>query len=194
MFISMLFTYLHCLGARRRWWMPFWSPFLTACEQFAKNTSSSRINLFKRLFYRFILTQAKVFLPNPFERGCPHPIGCIQRYHTIGGTNSTTMVVMFVGLLCSGRWYFPYYSYRGNPMGWEFFVPAWTLIGVKLLNPLAEIFSSVSSPASSFEKYSLMLLVYSYVFGAHHQQLMPFWPPFAMAGEQFVKNKSSSSN
>ena len=37
------------------------------------------------------------------------------------------MVVMFVGKLCFGRGYFPYYSGR------FFFVPARTLIGVKLL-------------------------------------------------------------
>ncbi len=35
----------------------------------------------------------------------------------------------FVG----GGWYFPYYSYRRNPKGWEFFIPAGTLIAVKLL-------------------------------------------------------------
>jgi hypothetical protein len=27
--------------------------------------------------------------------------------------------------------------------------------------------------------------------GARHQQWMPFWPPFLMAGKQFVKNTSS---
>jgi hypothetical protein len=36
--------------------------------------------------------------------------------------------------LCSGRRYFPYYSYRRNPTGREFFVPAGTLIAVKLLS------------------------------------------------------------
>jgi hypothetical protein len=85
MFISMLLTYSYCLGARRRWWMPFPAPFLTACKRFAENTSSSRINLFKWLFYCFILNQAIEFLPNPFRRGCPCPIGCIQRYHAVGG-------------------------------------------------------------------------------------------------------------
>jgi len=43
------------------------------------------------------------------------------------------MVVMFVGWLCSGRRYFPYDSYRRIPTGREFFVPARTLIGGKLL-------------------------------------------------------------
>ena len=133
MFISILLTYLYCLGAHRRLWMPFRPPFLTACERFAKNTSSRRINLFKRLFYRFILNQAKPFLPNPFQRGGLRSIGRIQRYHTVGGANGTTMVVMFVGQLCSGRRYFPYYSYSRNPTGREYFVPVRTLIGVKLL-------------------------------------------------------------
>jgi hypothetical protein len=40
------------------------------------------------------------------------------------------MVVMFVGQLCSGRLYFPYYSYHKNPTGREFFVPAQTLMGI----------------------------------------------------------------
>ena len=43
------------------------------------------------------------------------------------------MVVMFVGMLCWGQRAFPYYSYCMNPTGWEFFVPAGTLIAVKLL-------------------------------------------------------------
>jgi hypothetical protein len=133
MFISMLSTYLYNMGARRRLWMPFWPPFSTACERFVKNTSSSRIILIKRLFYRSILNQAKAFLPNPFQRGCPHSIERIQRYHAVGGANGTTMVVM-CGLVCLGRQYFPNYSYRRNPTGREFFVPARTLIGVKLLS------------------------------------------------------------
>jgi hypothetical protein len=36
--------------------------------------SSSRIKLIKQLFYCFLLNQAKAFLPNPFQRGCPSPI------------------------------------------------------------------------------------------------------------------------
>jgi hypothetical protein len=151
MFISMLLTYSYCLGARRQWWMTFRAPFLTACEQFAKNTSSSRINLFKRLFYCFILNQAIEFLPNPIRRGCPRPIGCIQRYHAVGGANGTTG-----GDVCGGlcRWSteFPYYSYSRKPTGREFFVPARTLIVVFLLidmrmlsyNHLAHIWKKLS--------------------------------------------------
>ena len=122
------------MGARRQWWMPFRAPFLTACERFAENTSSSRINLSKRLFYCFILNQAIEFLPNPFRRGCPRPIGCIQRSHAVGGANGTTMVVMLVGGLCRWSTEFPYYSYSRKPTGRKFFVPARTLIVVFLLN------------------------------------------------------------
>ncbi len=44
------------------------------------------------------------------------------------------MVVMFVNCYVGGGQYFPYYSYHRNPTGQEFFVPAGTLIVVKLLN------------------------------------------------------------
>ncbi len=44
------------------------------------------------------------------------------------------MVVMFVDCCVGGGWYFPYYSYRRSPTGQEFFVPAGTLIAVKLLS------------------------------------------------------------
>ena len=99
MFIIMLSTYSYYMGARRRlWmWMPFWPPFFTMCERLVENTSSSRIKLSKRLFYHFILNQAKDFLPNPFRRGCQCLIVRIQRYHAVEGANGTTMVVMFVG-------------------------------------------------------------------------------------------------
>jgi hypothetical protein len=42
------------------------------------------------------------------------------------------MVVMFVDCCIGGGRYFTYYSYRRNPTGWEIFVPAGTLIVVKL--------------------------------------------------------------
>jgi hypothetical protein len=45
-------------------------------------------------------------MPDPFGRGYPRPIGHIHRYHVIGEAYSTTMVVMFVGLLCWGLRYF----------------------------------------------------------------------------------------
>ena len=78
-------------------------------------------------------------MPDPFGRGYPCPIRSIHRYHAIGRANGTTIVVMFVGLLCWGWRASPYYSYCRNPTGREFFVPAWTLIGligVKLLTAL----------------------------------------------------------
>jgi hypothetical protein len=34
---------------------------------------------------------------SPFGIGYPRPIGSVHRYHTVGGANGTTMVVMFVG-------------------------------------------------------------------------------------------------
>jgi hypothetical protein len=71
--------------------------FLMACELFVEKTSISRIKLISLLFYHFILNQATAFLSNPFRRGCPRPIGLIQRFHVVGGANGTTMVVMFVG-------------------------------------------------------------------------------------------------
>ncbi len=40
---------------------------------------------------------------------------------------------MLVDCCVGGGWYFLYYSYRRNPTGQEFFVPAGTLIVVKLL-------------------------------------------------------------
>jgi hypothetical protein len=49
------------------------------------------------------------------------------------------MVVMFVDCCVGGVQYFPYYSYHRNPMGREFFVPAGTLIAVKLLLGLDSI-------------------------------------------------------
>jgi hypothetical protein len=51
MFISMLSTYSYYMGTRRRLWMPFWPPFLTACERFVENTSSSKIKLIDRNCY-----------------------------------------------------------------------------------------------------------------------------------------------
>ena len=49
------------------------------------------------LLLQLILIQAKALLPDPFGRGYPRPIGRINRYHAVGGANSTTMVVIFVG-------------------------------------------------------------------------------------------------
>ncbi len=43
-----------------------------------------------------------------------------------------------MGWLCSGRRYFPHYSYCRNPRGREFSVPARTLKSVKLLTSHSE--------------------------------------------------------
>ena len=84
-----------------------------------ENTSTCRIKLIYLLFHWLI--------------GYPCPIGSIHRYHTVGGANGTTMVVIVVGLLWWGWRAFPYYSYCRKATGREFSVPARTLIAVKLL-------------------------------------------------------------
>jgi hypothetical protein len=53
------------------------------------------------------------------------------------------MVVMFVDCCVGGGRYFPYYSYHRNPMGKEFFVPAGTLIAVKLLSDVNGLYCNV---------------------------------------------------
>ena len=119
-----------------------------------RKQSSSRIKLIKRLFYCFILNQAKAFLPNPFRRGCQRPIGPIHSSHTIWGANGTTMVVIFVGLLCSGWWYFPYYSYHRNPTGWEFFVPTRTHMGIPVnVTEFPKLFFWVEHMIQQVSKY-----------------------------------------
>jgi hypothetical protein len=72
-------------------------------------------------------------LLDPFGRGYLCWIGGIHQSHAVGGANGSTMVVMFVDYCVVGGRYFAYYSYRRNPMGREFFVPAGILIAVKLL-------------------------------------------------------------
>ena len=93
----------------------------------------SRIKLITRLFYHFILNPVNTPLPDPFGRGYPRLIGCIHRYHAVGGANGTTMVVMFVDCCVCGVEYFPYYSYCRILRGGCFFVPAGTDLAVKLL-------------------------------------------------------------
>ncbi len=122
------------MGARRQQWMSFWPPFLTAGKRFVENTSSSRIKLTTLLFYCFTLNPAYAPLANPFGRGYLRRIGRIHWSHAIGGVNGSTIVVMFVDCCVGGGQYFPYYSYRRNPMGRDFFVPAGTLIVVTLLS------------------------------------------------------------
>ncbi len=57
------------------------------------------------------------------------------------------MVVMFVDYCVDGGPYIQYYSYHRNPTGREFFVPAGTLIAVKLLRNsfyLCDVLSAVA--------------------------------------------------
>ncbi len=121
------------MGACRQQWMPFRPPFLTAGEQFVKNTSSHRIKWITQLFYQIMLKPVTAPSTNPFGRGYLCWIGLIHRSHAVGGANGSTMVVIFVDCCVDGGWYFLYYSYSRNPTGREFFVPAGTLIAVKLL-------------------------------------------------------------
>ena len=81
------------MGTRRRLWMPFWHPFSTVGNQIMENSSSCGLKLIFVLFYKTPPTRS----PNQFGIGYSCPIGSIHRYHTVGGANCTTMVVMFVG-------------------------------------------------------------------------------------------------
>ncbi len=107
--------------------MPLWPPLSTAGEQFDENTSSSRFILTTPLFYCFTLNPGKALLLNPFGRGYLHWIGRIHQSHAVGGANGSIIVVMSVDYCVGGGRYFSYYSYRRNPTGKEFFVPAGTL-------------------------------------------------------------------
>ena len=108
--------------------MLFRPPFLTASEGFVENTISNKNKSTTPLFYLFKLNPAYVPLADPLGRGCLHRIGRIHQSHAVGGANSSTMVVMFVDCCVGGGRYIQYYSYRRNPTGREFFVPARTLI------------------------------------------------------------------
>jgi hypothetical protein len=119
-----------------------------AGKQFVESTSSGRIKLTTPLFYCFTLNPGKVLLNNPFQRGYLRRIGQIYQSHAVGGANGSTMVVMFVDCCVGGGRYFLYYSYRRNPTGWKFFVPAETLIAVKLLIILFSPFSVTMAIAS----------------------------------------------
>jgi hypothetical protein len=55
------------MGARQQQWMPFWTPFLMAGEQFVEITSSHRIKLITWLFYQIRLNSTTVLLANSFR-------------------------------------------------------------------------------------------------------------------------------
>jgi hypothetical protein len=61
--------------------------------------------------------------PDPFGRGSARTIGSIHRSHAVGGANGSIMVGMFVCLCLTSK----------KPSEREFFVPAGTDLGVKLL-------------------------------------------------------------
>ena len=104
-------------------------PLSMVGELFVKIMSSSRIKLTTRLFLTINTKPTQSALGrNPFRRAYLHRIGRIRRSHTVGGASGSTMVVMFVGSCVGGQWYFLCYSYRRNPMGWEFFVSSRNLI------------------------------------------------------------------
>ena len=86
------------------------------------------------LFQRLKLNPPKAPSADPFGRGFLRPIWWIHRSYAVGRANGSPLwgclLVSYVG----GRWYFPYYSHRKKATEREFFVPAGTLIEVKLLN------------------------------------------------------------
>jgi hypothetical protein len=107
--------------------MPLCSPLLMAGKRFVESTSSGRIKLTTPLFQRLTLNPGKALLPNLFQKNYHPQIGLIHRSQVVGGANGSAMAVMFVDCCVGGGRYFLYYSYRRNPMGQEFFVPARTL-------------------------------------------------------------------
>ncbi len=73
------------MGARRWQWMPLWSPFATAGEQFIKNTSSCRFKLITRLIYRFVYIPTTAPSTNPCGWPPTRQIGVICLINTVGG-------------------------------------------------------------------------------------------------------------
>jgi hypothetical protein len=156
MFISILSTYSYNMGAHRRW----------ACKRFIKNTISCRFKLIKRLFYCFILNQAKA---------CPTPSKGVA--HVRSG-------VSIVNMPWKGWWgclwnicvrvdgTFRTIPTIGIPRQ-KFFIPAQTLIGVFLFKTLSW----------AILLFLNMLLVSSYIMTARQQQWMPFWLPLPTAGK-----------
>jgi len=89
------------MGTHSWWWMPFWPPFLTAGEQFVKNTSSCRNKLITVVFYQIKQNPARVPSANPCGWPLTHQIGAILWINSIGGGKRLTMVMMFVGEVVS---------------------------------------------------------------------------------------------
>jgi hypothetical protein len=94
----------------------------------------SRNKLISPLHYNFILNPSMAASSNPFQKGLPGVGYARPSNHGAGGGNGSIMVEMFVRLCLVSK----------KPSEREFFVPARTDLGVKLLtttrqNSLAKI-------------------------------------------------------
>ncbi len=162
----MLLVYSYCFGACHWWWMPFWPAFLTVGEQFIKNTSSHRIELTKQLYYQFIQSHAQELLPSPFQRGFLCQIGQKYTSHAVGAANGSPLWWCLLLSSAGSRWYFPHYSYCRKATEREFFVPAWTLIGVILLITFLIFVRWQCLIAQNVRKLFLFMFVISHLYTA----------------------------
>ncbi len=111
----------------------------------------SRKKLISPLLYNFILNSLMAASANPFRRGSRGWGTLVHQNHGAGGGNGSIMVGMFVCL----------YLVSKKPSEQEFFVPARTNLGVKLLKagswsmPMVTAYSAVSSGWDSFKSESL---------------------------------------
>jgi hypothetical protein len=128
----MLLVSSHIMVVRRRQWMPFWLPLSTAGE---------RLFLILERQYNFFFSFSLLILIKPINDGLVQPLphrlpggGMLDRQnHAAGGANGSIMVGMFVCLCLTSK----------KPSEREFFVPAGTDLGVKLLR---ERFSTLTLP------------------------------------------------
>ncbi len=176
----MLLAYLYCLGTCRWRSMPFRPPFLATGKQFIKNTSSHRIKLIKQLFCWFIHNQAQALLPSPFQRGSLCRIEQIYTSHAIGTANSSPLWWYLLLSCAGGRWYFPYYSYCRKATEWEFFIPAWTLVGVILLITFPNFVRWQCLKTQNVHELFLFMFAISHFYAAYGINDVsegPFWVP-----------------
>ncbi len=83
----------------------------------------SRNKLISPLLYNFILNSLMAALSNPFRRGSRGWGTLVHQNHGAGGGNGSIMAGMFVRLCLVSK----------KPFEREFFIPAGTDLGVKLL-------------------------------------------------------------
>ncbi len=107
-------------------------PLSTTGNQFVKSTSIGRIKVTTPLFYCFTLNPGKALLNNPIQRGYLRWIGRIYQSQAVVGVNGSTMVVMFVIFVLVVDSTFCTNCTLEILWGGSF-IPARTLIGVKLL-------------------------------------------------------------